>query len=111
MSAVSTLTQKRGVNGVQSSVGSQGEAACLRMKVKCVDGNNKQFCTQSDADAKATKYAYMLTTKPTCDYYKSYATQAGFVQDVYCCSSNGCNFDKALDSTSQLMEVPARAQP
>jgi hypothetical protein len=109
VSAVSTLTQKR-VNSIQSSVGSQGEAACLRMKVKCIDGNNVQHCTQADFDSKATKWAYMLTTKNVCDYYKNHATSAGFVQDVYCCSTNGCNFDKAMDSTTQLMQLP-RAEP
>ena len=109
MSAVSTLTQKR-VNSVQSSVGSQGEAVCLRMRVKCVDGNNKAHCTQADFDSKATKWAYMATTKPVCEYYKSYATSAGHVSDVYCCTSNGCNMDKALDSATVLLEAP-RAQP
>ena len=110
VSAVSTLTQKR-TNSVQSSVGSQGEAACLRMKVKCVDGNNKQHCTQSDFDTKATKWAYMLTTTNVCNYYKSYAASAGFVSDVYCCSSNGCNLDKALDSATVMLELPRRAEP
>jgi hypothetical protein len=110
VSAVSTLTQKR-TNSVQSSVGSQGEAVCLRMKVKCVDGNNKQHCTQSDFDTKATKWAYMLTTTNVCNYYKSYAASAGFVSDVYCCSSNGCNLDKALDSATVMLELPRRAEP
>jgi hypothetical protein len=106
---VSALTQAR-VNSVQSSVGSQGSAACLRMKVKCVNGNNAQHCTQADFDSNATKWAYMLTTENVCDYYKNHATSAGFVQDVYCCSTNGCNFDKAMDSTTRLMQLP-RGQP
>lgn len=110
ISAVSALTQKR-FNAVQSSVPSQGEAACLRMRVKCVDGNNAQHCTQADYDAKATKWAYMLTVKPVCEYYKTTGISNGFVQDVYCCSTNGCNFDKALDSHTQMLELTTRSEP
>lgn len=86
-------------------MGSQGAATCLRMKVKCADGNNKQHCTQTDFDTGATKWAYMLTTAPVCEYYKSYAASNGFVSDVYCCATNGCNFDKALDSVTRVMEA------
>jgi hypothetical protein len=82
------------------------------MKVKCSDGNNKQHCTQADFDTGATKWAYMLTTQPVCEYYKSYAASSGFVSDVYCCSTNGCNFDKAMDSVTRVMEAEEpRTQP
>ena len=108
ISSVSTLTQTK-FNAVQSSVPSQGEAACLRMQVNCVDGNNAQHCTQADYAAKAWKWAYMLTVQPVCAYYKTTGVASGFVKDVHCCSTNGCNMDKALDSTTKVLELGARA--
>lgn len=90
MSGISTLSQKR-VNSVQSSVGSQGEAQCLRMKVVCDGANNINLCTAAETEAKATKVAQMLTTSNVCKYYKQYAENKGFVQDVFCCATNNCN--------------------
>ena len=110
VASVSTLTQKR-FDSVQSSVASQGEAACLRMQVKCADGRNPQHCTQADNDAKAWRWAYMLTVKPVCDYYKNVGVPSGYVKDVHCCTSNGCNLDKALDTTTKVLQLGARAEP
>lgn len=46
----------------------------------------------------------MLTTEPTCAYFKHEAVPAGNAKDVFCCSTNNCNMDKALDQATKVLE-------
>ena len=67
----------------------EGETCqCAKYRFKCTQGD--EACTESEQLSGVTKWAYIITSKSTCETMKS-ASYSSIYQDVTCCSENKCN--------------------